>query len=960
MALFRKDSKREPGYSHPSSRSTSARSSPSPEPAFSQFTKHPAVSVDVSNSSSDISAIADDDLHTPISQGIPLPQAKPSPTVGTRHRSSSMSQRLKHLFAPHLSKRETLDSPTNLSKLQPLQTSGFDDSRSVPSSPAIKIDSAIDHNEKHLSSAVHSAVALEPVSPVLTPVVASGKKTPISAKDHTSELTKELSNSMAKLSMRSAIPENSLDDVIEEEDEESDEESEEEKRRKEKDRLKVLESDGNSEPRSSSQDNHHRHRHHHHHHHNPGSHEHLEFRSSPFIRPAPRHRATISASIATSPKSTPVSPNIVPLEGSSPPIPDVDSGFRSDTTSSANTRRRHGSFRLLKPSSVDSSPVGSRSNSGSESRSGSTNGSRNRSNSDALASHDSFLNSLKHSQSINYSTAHLFNQKVFKLKSSRVRVSADGLTHEHDYTKFKTQPIKPNRGLFGWMKRKDADDESYTTVEHSISLLPDSYSQQLMELKSDPTNYRWNYDDTDDDDDDDEADEDKQNGGKKNGSSRQNGFDLEDEEEDEDDDDNNDFDDEADDELIEPIIGKEQLKLINVMMDKIEHPEKFKDRMRAKGTNKKPLIEKYGRIEGFIGKGSYGTVSISSKIYNGDKKRKVYFAIKQLKRRNGESLHHFGNRVTSEFMISSCLTHQAIINVYDLMVDPVSMTYSQVMEFIPCGDLFSLISATNGLSVIECDCFFKQILNAITYLHSVGISHNDLKVENLLLTKKGQLKIIDFGTSAVFKTAWEDKVQFSRGPCGSERYVSPEQFDKKHSYDPRLADVWSLGVIYLVMLYGNYCWDVAKDCDERYDEFLDTRAKFDYSRRSKINHKQFKLIRKGMFNQIESINSGPYTNSRKYVLYNVLNPNPKYRMRTYQIWQSDWIKSFRVCEAGRGYLSYNDYIELALQTAHACATAATSVPASAVLAKAPVSGQTSSQKSTLSRESSRRKPKKVN
>ncbi|GMF05460.1 unnamed protein product [Ambrosiozyma monospora] len=198
------------------------------------------------------------------------------------------------------------------------------------------------------------------------------------------------------------------------------------------------------------------------------------------------------------------------------------------------------------------------------------------------------------------------------------------------------------------------------------------------------------------------------------------------------------------------------------MKESIKHPERFREKILHDATEKMPLCEKYGAIEGVIGRGSYGVVSITGKCDPKDKKKKSFFAVKQLKKRPGESLNHFSNRVTSEFMISSSLTHQAVINVYDLMVDPVTFTYSQVMEFIPCGDLFTLIQSTGGLEVVECDCFFKQILNAISYLHSVGVSHNDLKVENLLLTKKGQLKITDFGTSAVFKTAWEDKVQLSK------------------------------------------------------------------------------------------------------------------------------------------------------------------------------------------------------
>ncbi|AWU78271.1 uncharacterized protein C5L36_0E03290 [Pichia kudriavzevii] len=405
---------------------------------------------------------------------------------------------------------------------------------------------------------------------------------------------------------------------------------------------------------------------------------------------------------------------------------------------------------------------------------------------------------------------------------------------------------------------------------------------------------------------------------------------------DDDDDDDDDFDDEIDNMMIEPIIGKEQVFLINSMLSKIENPDKFMERVREKerlGKVKLTMAQKYGHIEGVIGKGSYGTVCISSKTVNNTQ---VFYAIKQIKRKQGESLRHFGNRVTSEFMISSSLTHQAVINVYDLMVDPISLTYSEIMEFIPCGDLFSLISNTNGLNIVECDCFFKQILNAITYLHSVGVSHNDLKVENLLLTRKGQLKITDFGTSAVFKTAWENEVQLSLGACGSERYVAPEQYIKDLEYDPRLGDVWSLGVIYLTMYYGKYSWEASKLDDESFTRYVETRAKYDYSRKSTTRAHQFLCLRRGAYPPIENIKGGIQhtwvskggvrdgnsreneeeliNDSRRYVLYNILNPDPTFRMRTYQIWQSEWIKNFRVCDAGRGYVSYDNYIEMAMKS----------------------------------------------
>lgn len=537
----------------------------------------------------------------------------------------------------------------------------------------------------------------------------------------------------------------------------------------------------------------------------------------------------------------------------------------------------------------------------------------------------SLYNGLKHTTSVSAATPS--NNWTSKVNSNRgvivlhgrLLIFPDGKTHEHDYIKYKTTPAKNKQGsIWGWMGKKDSELAKDDDLEKSISLLPDNYSLQLMELKSKPENYRWNYDDDADDDDEDDDDRSStssanssvsylSNGEKKPKQKRNADADSSTSSLSEDEDDGE-FDDEADDALIEPIIDKDQLNLINLMMDKIEHPEKYKEKLAK--SSKQFLKQKYGHIEGVVGRGSYGTVRIAIRNSSTKKMPQQVFAIKILKQRPNESLHHFGNRVTSEFMISSSLTHQAIINVFDLMVDPINMVYSQIMEYVPCGDLFALIYSTSGLEVIECDCFFKQILNAVTYLHSVGISHNDLKVENLLLTKTGQLKIIDFGTSAVFQTAWEDKVQLSSGTCGSERYVSPEQYIPHEKYDPRLADIWSLGIIYLVMMYGNYVWESATKTDENYEMYLDTRAKFDYTKKSKTVAKQYKLVKKGAYNRIESITTGPYPNSRKYVLYNILNPDPKTRMRSYQIWQSDWIQNLSVCEAGRGYLTNDGYYDI--------------------------------------------------
>lgn len=382
------------------------------------------------------------------------------------------------------------------------------------------------------------------------------------------------------------------------------------------------------------------------------------------------------------------------------------------------------------------------------------------------------------------------------VKDGNLITFADGTPHRHDFSKLQKQPIQSlssgflstliGAGASNSKKMKDDSGVSDVNLEKSVSLLPDSYSCTLIELKGKPENYRWNYDELEYSDSD-----------------------------------SCESDGEEEDDEIDPIIGTEQCNLIKKLSYKIENFSEIKQRLLDNSEKKLTLSEKYGKLQGVIGKGSYGTVKLSMKTATSNtgtktqRKVKQIFAIKQLQRKPDETASHFSNRVTSEFMISSSLTHQALINVYDLMVEPASETFSQIMEFIPSGDLYSLISASHGegLQITECDCFFKQILNAVTYLHSVGITHNDLKVENLLLTPHGQLKIIDFGTSTVFKTEWEKEIQLSSGCFGSEPYIAPEQFIEHKVYDPRKCDVWSLGVIYLVMANGGYVWGKANKED---------------------------------------------------------------------------------------------------------------------------------------------------
>jgi serine/threonine protein kinase len=94
------------------------------------------------------------------------------------------------------------------------------------------------------------------------------------------------------------------------------------------------------------------------------------------------------------------------------------------------------------------------------------------------------------------------------------------------------------------------------------------------------------------------------------------------------------------------------------------------------------------------------------------------------------------------------------------------------------GDLYAAIKK-GDMTQPQINSYFKQTLLGVAYLHSMGVAHRDIKPENLLLDARGYVKITDFGVSDVFRMCWEKGTHLSKGLCGSEPYIAPEQFEHK-------------------------------------------------------------------------------------------------------------------------------------------------------------------------------------
>lgn len=250
------------------------------------------------------------------------------------------------------------------------------------------------------------------------------------------------------------------------------------------------------------------------------------------------------------------------------------------------------------------------------------------------------------------------------------------------------------------------------------------------------------------------------------------------------------------------------------------------------------IKDKYGEIGKLLGSGANGSVNIVERQSDHAK-----YAIKQFRpRQQRESTTRYFKRCNQEYLIGSSLKHCNIVDIIDfIMVKDESASssshdknsnsnsnsrylYYEIMEFLPV-DLFNVVMS-NEMSRFEINCSFKQLLEAVTFLHEQGIAHRDLKLDNCCMTSDGILKLIDFGSSFVFQYPFEPKTIMASGVMGSDPYLSPELYAADDSgftlgkYDAVKLDVWSLAIIYCCMILRRFPWKCPRVSDANFKNFL--------------------------------------------------------------------------------------------------------------------------------------------
>lgn len=149
----------------------------------------------------------------------------------------------------------------------------------------------------------------------------------------------------------------------------------------------------------------------------------------------------------------------------------------------------------------------------------------------------------------------------------------------------------------------------------------------------------------------------------------------------------------------------------------------------------------------------------------------------------------------SEIKIHRSMKHPSIA-LFETFFEDSENVYI-VLELCSNSTLNDQVKRRKRLSELEVQCYCVQLLLAIKYMHSNRVIHRDLKLGNLFLTEKMEVKVGDFGLAAKIEFEGERK----RTICGTPNYIAPEVLENKngHSYE---VDIWSFGVIVYTMLIG--------------------------------------------------------------------------------------------------------------------------------------------------------------
>ena len=222
----------------------------------------------------------------------------------------------------------------------------------------------------------------------------------------------------------------------------------------------------------------------------------------------------------------------------------------------------------------------------------------------------------------------------------------------------------------------------------------------------------------------------------------------------------------------------------------------------------------------WIKSGGFGKVFLAKEISTNKE-----FAIKEI------SIQNFSNEelynISREYMILKEMSHNNIINFHSFFT--YDNKFYTVMDYARGGELSNLLENKKRLSEEEAKNIFKQIYNAVCYIHAKNIIHRDLKPNNILFLdeEKTHIVIIDFGISGIANGNQKEQIK-----AGTVKFLPPEMLSGKVFASNTRLDMWALGIILYRMVEGCYPFE-GKNYKETMNNIF--KSKLEFSPKIKIS-----------------------------------------------------------------------------------------------------------------------------
>lgn len=203
-------------------------------------------------------------------------------------------------------------------------------------------------------------------------------------------------------------------------------------------------------------------------------------------------------------------------------------------------------------------------------------------------------------------------------------------------------------------------------------------------------------------------------------------------------------------------------------------------------------------------KAKIGKYKVLSKIGEGGM-GKVYKALHPtlrrpiiLKQLSISSEKTLAKRFKREARIMIDFRNENIVQVYDHFRE--GSSYYIAMEFVDGISLEDLIKKKKQICPMAALIILNEVAKGLKYAHDKGVVHRDIKPDNVLISKGGRVKLVDFGIATARKDN-EEEITHTGAVMGTPAYMSPEQLASTKSVDKR-SDIYSLGVMFYKMVTG--------------------------------------------------------------------------------------------------------------------------------------------------------------